>query len=169
MPLEIERKFLVASVGWRDGVTRVRHLRQGYLTRSGRASVRVRVVDGREAWITVKSTNVGPSRMEFEYAVPVADGEQMLQLCGSIIEKVRHDVPHAGHVWEIDVFAGANAGLVLAEVELDRHDAEVAMPHWLGPEVTGDRRYYNSGLAERPFTHWPIADQPAAVTGAPLA
>lgn len=166
MPLEIERKFLVATDAWREGVTRARHLRQGYLSRTSRASVRVRISDGCEAWITVKSANVGPSRMEFEYPVPVDDGERMLGLCGSVIDKVRHDVPQAGLVWEIDVFAGENAGLVLAEVELDCHDAEIVLPRWLGREVTGERRYYNSGLAEHPYTRWAGAT-PSVETPAP--
>ena len=157
MAIEIERKFLVASDGWKSDVTRARRLRQGYLSRSGRATVRVRIVDGREAWLTVKSANAGPSRLEFEYRVPLEDGEQLLRLCqDGVIDKARYDVPHAGLVWEVDVFAGDNAGLVLAEVELARHDQQLSFPAWIGAEVTGDRRYYNSSLAERPFLRWSL-------------
>lgn len=155
MPIEIERKFLVASDGWRAGVVRSCRLRQGYLSRGGRSTVRIRVVDGREAFITVKSANSGVSRMEFEYRVPVEDAEHLLALAqGSIIDKVRHDVPAGDLVWQVDVFAGDNAGLVVAEVELPRVDTPVALPAWLGAEVTADRRFYNSSLAERPFRDW---------------
>ena len=153
MGVEIERKFLVANDGWKAGTRSVQRLRQGYLSRGGRASVRVRVVDGREAWITVKSANTGSARMEFEYRVPVEDTEHLLGLCrGQVIDKSRHEVPHAGRIWQVDVFHGINGGLVIAEVELERSDAAIDFPAWVGAEVTGDRRYYNSSLAEQPIT-----------------
>jgi adenylate cyclase len=153
MGLEIERKFLVADpavVAGREGVA----LRQGYLCRSEQGVVRVRIA-GDEAFLTVKSRTVDAVREEYEYPVPVADAESMLALCGDlVVAKVRHRIPHAGLVWEVDVFGGANRGLLLAECELETRDQEVSMPPWVGPEVTGDERYHNSSLAVRPFASW---------------
>jgi len=156
MAKEIERKFLVAGDGWRPGSTGVPY-RQGYLgAGSGaRCTVRARVA-GERAWLTIKGPAVAGSRDEYEYPIPVADAEEMLErLCvGGRIEKFRHQVPHAGHTWEVDEFTGENAPLVVAEVELDRIDAEVALPPWVGLEVTYDPRYTNAALARQPFSRW---------------
>lgn len=155
MAVEIERKFLVVDDGWRLDVSRIRHIRQGYLSRNGAASVRIRCADGGQAFLTIKSAKQGMVRQEFEYAIPAGDAEEMLLLCGCCtVEKQRHDVPYGGLLWEVDVFLGANAGLVIAEVELASENQEVDRPAWLGEEVTGDLRYYNTELAVRPYRTW---------------
>lgn len=155
MAVEIERKFLVNDDGWRANVTRTRHIRQGYLAQEGATTVRVRCIAGKRAALTIKGATSGAARAEFEYEIPVADAEELLQLCvGNIIEKVRHDVPYGGLTWEVDVFHGANEGLVVAEVELERVDQVVEMPAWAGAEVTNDIRYYNAELVTRPFSTW---------------
>ncbi len=151
MGVEIERKFLVVGDAWRCNVTVSRALRQGYLSRDETSTVRVRT-DGTYAWLTIKTGGQGMIRSEFEYSIPVSDAEELLDACpGRVVEKVRHIVPHGRHQWEIDVFHGKNAGLVLAEIELDAEHEEFAYPPWIGDEVTGDPRYYNSRLAEHPM------------------
>lgn len=144
MAVEIERKFLVTGDGWRHGPGR--RLVQGYLSDAGSATVRVRI-DGERAFLTIKGPDAGPARLEFEYAVTLADAEAMLALCRRpLVEKRRHEVAHAGHLWEVDVFEGENAGLVLAEVELSAEDQPVELPSWVGREVTDDLRYRNANL-----------------------
>lgn len=155
MALEIERKFLVVGEDWRFATVRTRPMRQFYLSRLGRASVRVRMEGDAAAWLTIKTAASGATRSEFEYAVPVADARAMEAFAeGSVIEKVRHVVPFGGLDWEIDVFAGDNAGLVLAEVELSSECHPLVMPPWAGEEVTHDRRYYNASLVLTPFMTW---------------
>jgi adenylate cyclase len=161
MGIEIERKFLLAGEGWRAAVERSVRMAQGYLNdhdavASGRqrASVRVRIA-GDAAFLNLKSREAGPSRQEFDYPIPVADAQALLALCvGGLIDKTRHHVHHAGWLWEIDEFAGDNAGLVVAEIELPSVDAQFARPPWLGAEVTQHVRYYNLALAARPFREW---------------
>lgn len=154
MGREIERKFLVATDAWRAGVVAADTLRQGYLCADPERTVRIRLA-GEKAWLTVKGRAHGSSRAEFEYRIPITDVQELLQMCLSpLVEKTRHRVPFGGRTWEVDVFAGANRGLVLAEVELDAADAAVALPPWLGKEVTDDHRYANANLAARPFTTW---------------
>jgi adenylate cyclase len=161
MGIEIERKFLVLSDAWRAGVSRSVRMAQGYLNDHAAvaagtqlASVRVRVGDGR-GWLNLKSREAGPSRQEFEYEIPLADAHALLALCvGAPIDKVRHYVPFGGHTWEVDEFAGENAGLVVAEIELEGVDAPFARPDWVGAEVTDQPRYYNLALAARPFGRW---------------
>ncbi|MEX2016527.1 MAG: CYTH domain-containing protein [Candidatus Hydrogenedentales bacterium] len=154
MATEIERKFLVTGGGWREGA-RCAPCRQGYLCAGQKASVRVRVM-GEEAWLTIKEAAQGASRAEFEYAIPVADAHQMLDtLCeGRIIEKTRYWVEHEGKEWEVDVFGGENAPLVIAEIELDDAAEAFVRPPWLGEEVTRDKRYYNASLSRRPYASW---------------
>ena len=162
MPVEIERKFLVVGDGWRHGVPGQRFC-QGYLAGDdATATVRVRRA-GAAAYLTVKGKGHGLVRPEFEYPIPVEDAEAMLRdLCRRpLIEKTRHEVAHAGHVWHVDVFGGENAGLVLAEVELDRPDERVALPAWVGEEVTADPRYRNSALATLPLGRGRGAPSPA--------
>lgn len=154
MTLEIERKFLVADDAWRGQVAGTRRMRQAYLANSDAASVRVRVIDESSAKLTVKGAACadGPalSRAEFEYAIPVADALAMMEMrTGRIVEKTRYLVPAGGgRTWEVDVFSGALEGLVVAEIELERADEAIALPDWLGPEVTGDPRYGNMALAQ---------------------
>lgn len=152
MGVEIERKFLVTDAGWRDGAAT--RIRQGYLSRDPARTVRVRVADGR-AYLTVKGPNDGPRRAEYEYPIPRADADELLALCAPpIIDKTRYVSVYCGTRWEVDEFLGANAGLVVAEVELPAADAPFARPAWLGREVTDDARYYNANLAARPYSTW---------------
>ncbi len=152
MAVEIERKYLVMGQPWLQvpGVV----YRQGYLNRDKTRTVRVRVA-GEAAFLTIKGANVGATRAEFEYPIPLADAEALLSLCdGPLIEKTRYLLDHAGTRWELDVFAGDNAGLVVAEVELASEDQAFARPDWLGSEVTQDARYFNSNLAVNPYCRW---------------
>ena len=152
MSTEIERKFLVHGTDWRQGVP-VR-LRQGYLNRDKERTVRVRIAGGR-AYLTIKGLSQGASRPEFEYEIPLHDGEALLTLCDRPpLEKNRYTVQHAGATWEIDEFLGANAGLVIAEIELKAEQQVFQHPGWLSTEVTGDPRYFNSNLIEAPYGSW---------------
>lgn len=155
MPQEIERKFLLANDAWRRGVNHHESMRQGYLAANPACSIRVRVV-GDRAYLNIKSATLGVARHEFDYPVPVGEAEELLDLfCrGRCLEKVRHYVPNGAHTWEIDVFAGANAGLVVAEIELASIDEAFERPTWLGAEVSSDRRYYNSCLVDHPYSSW---------------
>jgi len=156
MALEIERKFRLRSDAWRVQVASSALLRQGYLANTERASVRVRT-DGQRGWLSVKAMRPGISREEYEAAIDPADALEMLErLCeGRLIEKWRHIVMHAGRRWEIDEFLAENAGLVIAELELEAQDAAFERPAWLGAEVTDEERYYNFRLSQRPFRLWP--------------
>ena len=152
MATEIERKFLVQGEAWRRG-TPV-HVRQAYLSRDKERTVRVRLA-GSRAWLTVKGRTRGASRAEFEYEIPLQDGEALLALCeGPPLEKNRYTVQHAGAAWEIDEFLGANAGLVIAEIEIQHEGQEFQRPSWLAAEVTGDARYFNSNLSAMPYATW---------------
>lgn len=156
MATEIERKFLVRGDSWRrsDAVLYA----QGYLNRDQRRTVRVRTA-GNRAWLTIKGLSVGASRPEFEYEIPLADAEQLLALSdGPVVRKRRHLVPCGGFTWEVDEFEGDNAGLVVAEIELDAEDQEFEKPEWLGEEVTGDPRYFNSSLATEPWRTWKTSE-----------
>ena len=155
MKYEIERRFLVVGDGWRRTVVARTRLRQAYLNFDGTSSVRVRIEDGQRAILTVKARGPALRRFEIENPLPVADAEILMQhRRGSIVEKTRHIVPCAGSTWEVDVFAGDSAGLVIAEIELRDADQEFVRPGWLGAEITGDGRYCNSALARRPFGAW---------------
>lgn len=152
MAVEIERKFLVTGTAWKQAPGVV--YRQGYLNRDKARTVRVRVA-GETAFLTIKGQSVGATRAEFEYPIPLADAQALLALSdGPLIEKTRHVLTVDGTVWEVDVFAGDNAGLVVAEVELASEDQSFARPDWLGMEVTQDARYFNSNLAIHPYCHW---------------
>lgn len=154
MGIEIERKFLVTGDGWRGQAHSQTRFSQGYLSRDPARTVRVRIA-GDAAFLTIKGATTGATRAEFEYPLPLADAQALLALCdGPVVEKVRHLVLHAGMTWEVDEFLGANAGLVVAEIELDAEGQAFAPPAWLGAEVTGDGRYVNANLAVRPFTSW---------------
>ena len=152
MATEIERKFLVLGTEWRaeKGVA----IWQGYLNRDKSRTVRVRVA-GEQGYLTVKGATHGATRAEFEYEIPVSDAEQLRTLCdGPIIEKVRRNVSYGGFTWEVDEFGGDNAGLVVAEIELQSESQEFPKPPWVGLEVTDDARYFNSNLATSPYATW---------------
>lgn len=151
---EIERKFLVRSESWREAAE-AEHFRQGFLSTEPERTVRVRVA-GPQGSITIKGKTIGARREEFEYEIPLADAQRLLDaLCKRpLIEKVRYTLPLGGHVWEIDVFEGDNAGLVVAEIELATEDEAFDRPDWLGDEVTDDPRYFNSNLVSKPYRDW---------------
>jgi adenylate cyclase len=154
--IEIERKFRVINDSWRERVLQKTLLRQGYIANTQRASVRVRLA-GQVGWLSVKAMTRGLSRAEYEAAIPALEANEMLErLCeGPLIEKWRHIVEYQGSEWEIDEFLGENAGLVIAELELETEEAVFARPPWLGVEVTHDERYYNFRLSQKPYRHWP--------------
>ncbi len=155
MATEIERKFIVKGDFSKD-VFNSQRIVQGYLSSSPGRTVRVRI-RGEKGYLTIKgpSDDKGLSRHEFEYEIPMTDAEQLLKFCEpGAIDKVRHLARVGTHVWEIDVFFGANEGLVMAEIELASEDEPFEMPAWVGEEVSGDRRYYNSMLTHHPYTLW---------------
>jgi adenylate cyclase len=154
MGIEIERKFLVTSDAWM-GLGEPVQLRQGYLSSHPSRVVRVRI-EGERAVMTIKGKNVGASRGEWEYPIPMEDAREFLdKLCEQpIIEKYRRRIPYAGFVWEVDEFLGANAGLVVAEIELPSEDQAFDKPDWIGEEVTHDKRYLNSNLIAHPYSGW---------------
>jgi len=154
MALEIERKFLVIDDSWKPQVVRSHVLKQGYLASSPGPTVRIRTSD-ESAFLTIKGKTIGFSRVEFEYEVPMEEALDLLKLSANTpIEKTRYIIKADGHVWEIDVFEGANQGLVLAEVELRSEDEQVVLPSWIGSEVSHDSRYFNSYLSQNPFNEW---------------
>lgn len=158
MGTEIERKFLVANDAWHAAVTASQRIRQGYLCVEPARTVRVRIV-GDRAWLTIKGESRGAARAEFEYAIPPGDANDLIEnLCRRpFIDKTRHLVPHGARVFEVDVFHGDNEGLVLAELELPDAAVDVELPDWIGGEVTGDIRYFNAYLVDRPYRTWPRA------------
>ncbi len=153
MPLEIERKFLVKGNDWRSLAVGVRYC-QGYLA-TGSTTVRVRVA-GEQAYLTIKGPTIGSTRAEYEYAIPLAEALEMLHtLCQTpAVEKQRYRIEWQDLVWEVDEFEGANQGLIMAEVELRSSEQSIVLPPWIGKEVTDDPRYYNSNLAQHPFSQW---------------
>ncbi|QLG89200.1 CYTH domain-containing protein [Chitinibacter bivalviorum] len=153
MAIEIERKFLLNNQHWREQVSRSTRIAQGYLNAEPSRTVRVRV-KGDSGFITIKGKNEGISRVEFEYEIPAADALELLKLCPNVLDKTRHLVNIDGHTFEIDEFHGLNNGLIVAEIELASENASYPQPDWLGPEVSGDVRYYNSALSEKPFSSW---------------
>lgn len=154
MAIEIERKFLVKGDSWR-ALGQGTAYRQGYLTSGQASTVRVRIA-GDQAYLTIKGTSIDLARAEFEYPIPLADAAEMLEtLCTTaLIEKTRYKIESGGLLWEVDEFAGENQGLIIAEVELKAADQAIALPDWIGEEVSQDPRYFNSSLARYPFTHW---------------
>ena len=164
MAVEIERKFLVRGEAWRSIATSQASIRQGYLASGERSTTRVRVKDGTDATLTIKSKRAELRRLEIEYPISALDAEALLSLRHSgLIEKTRFTIPWREHLWEVDVFSGDNSGLVIAEIEL-RHEHETFdRPPWLGIEITGQSQYYNGSLARQPFRHW--AAPPDAIAG----
>ncbi len=152
MAIECERKYLVSG-DFRPMASQKRRIVQGYLATS--PTVRVRIYDT-DAFLTIKSksTDGGLTRHEWEYAIPVEEAEAMLSLCQTVIDKYRYLVPFEGQTWEVDEFLGNNQGLIVAEIELPSPDTKVTTPPWLGTEVTGESRYYNSALTLHPYNQW---------------
>lgn len=155
MALEIEHKFLIVSDEWRALSHKATRLRQGYLNHDEQyCSVRVRS-SVEKAWLNIKSATIGSQRQEFEYEIPLEDANSLLSLARKpLIEKTRHLVAVGEHIWEVDVFEGDNAGLVIAEIELQRVGESFDKPAWVGKEVTDDIRYYNTSLVLHPYKDW---------------
>ncbi|MDJ0743285.1 MAG: CYTH domain-containing protein [Xenococcaceae cyanobacterium MO_167.B27] len=153
MGKEIERKYLVKGNQWKNLAQGVVY-RQGYIPTVGNTTVRVRIV-GNQGYLTIKGENIGETRSEFEYPIPVEDAEEMLNsLCDRpLIEKTRYKIPVGDLVWEVDEFAGENAGLIIAEVELQEENQQIELPEWIARQVT-DPKYYNANLVKNPYSKW---------------
>ena len=154
MPVEIERKFLIVEDSWRE-LAEGTFYRQGYLSTVKERTVRVRTIDDK-GYLTIKGITIGATRAEYEYEIPAAEANEMLDtLCEQpIIEKKRYKIPSDGFTWEIDEFGGVNQGLLVAEIELEDENQKFSKPDWIGEEVTGDPRYFNSNLIANPYTAW---------------
>lgn len=153
---EIERKFLVRSDSFKKEATRKTKIIQGYLNSAAERIVRVRI-RGEQAFLTIKgkSNESGLSRFEWEKEIGLKEAEELLKLCEpGVIEKVRYEIPKDRHIFEVDEFFGENEGLLIAEVELSSEEEDFEKPEWLGKDVTGDKRYYNSFLVKEPFKDW---------------
>ncbi len=153
MALEIERKFLITSDSWRNFVSTTLDIQQAYFNRDDAYSVRVRI-ENDSANLNIKSKTFGASRDEYEYAIPVADAQEMLNKLPKKIQKKRHLVKFSNHTWEIDEFYGTNSGLIVAEIELKSEDGKFELPDWCGDEVTYDGRFYNIALVAQPYKYW---------------
>jgi len=154
MAKEIERKYLLKNNDWKTEVDQGTVLKQGYLNTDPERTVRVRLV-GQKGMLTIKSKNVGITRNEFEYEIPYSDTLELLKLCEPpLIEKTRYKIHQDGLIWEIDIFAGENEGLAIAEVELTNENQTFHSPSWLGKEVSSEAKYYNSNLVLHPFKKW---------------
>ena len=155
MAIEIERKFLVRGEAWRSDARDEATIRQAYLASGERSTTRVRITNGSQATVTIKSKRAELRRLEIEYPISVFDAEALVSLRHSgLIEKVRFTVPWQQHLWEVDVFSGDNEGLVIAEIELRHEDEKFGRPPWVGAEITGQSQYYNGSLARHPFCQW---------------
>ncbi len=155
MATEIERKFLLANDDWRQHVEKSVAYRQGYLSSNAESSVRVRI-EGEQARLNIKSATLGICRHEFEYPIPMAEAQEILDtLCRKpLVEKTRHFIHVGQHEWEIDEFRTDNTGLIVAEIELNTEDEIFETPSWLGQEVSDDPRYYNVSLVSHPYKDW---------------
>jgi adenylate cyclase len=157
MGLEIERKFLVDHEKWKHVIKpKGTPYRQGYLLNDNLRTIRVRVTD-KKGYITLKGATSGISRKEFEYAIPLVDGVELLDdFAKSHVEKVRFRIRFKGKLWEVDEFSGDNTGLILAEIELKDEKEGFDKPAWITREVSDDERYYNSNLSVKPFSKWAV-------------
>lgn len=154
MGIEIERKFLLKNSKWRERTNGGNEIKQGYLNSNIERTVRVRT-NGKIGLLTIKSKTINSTRQEYEYEIPIQDAEELLLLCEQpLIEKIRFEIIHNRKVWEIDEFKGINAGLIVAEIELNEENETVEFPDWVGEEVTLDAKYYNSSLIVNPYSKW---------------
>lgn len=154
--VEIERKFLVLSGSYKKEAATQKRIVQGYLNSNPERTVRVRI-KGDQGFLTIKgkSNDAGTIRMEWEKEIPLSDAEQLLTLCEKgAIDKIRYEIKSGIHTFEVDEFFGDNEGLTVAEIELSDENEAFEKPSWLGKEVTGDQRYYNSQLSNNPFKSW---------------
>ncbi len=155
MAVEIEHKFLLANDEWRNHIQKSVYYKQGYFSSQPTSSIRVRIAD-KQAWLNIKSAVIGTHRQEYEYEIPCADANEIIEaLCAKpLVEKVRHFVSNDKHLWEIDEFEGDNKGLIVAEIELAAIGETFLKPAWLGAEVTHELRYYNNNLVKHPYSKW---------------
>lgn len=161
MPIEIERKFLLKNDSWKNSknhenlILSSDEYKQGYMLTDSNKTIRVRIA-GDKGFITIKGKTIGSSRSEYEYEIPINEANEMLEIfCERpFIEKVRYLVSNDQNIWEIDVFKGDNSGLIIAELELESEDQKISLPEWIGEEVTGIQKYYNSSLTKYPFSIW---------------
>lgn len=158
MGIEIEKKFLTKDGSWRE-LGEGKEYCQGYLSDAKGQTVRIRTI-GQTAFLTVKGPSVAGKKLEFEYEIPHADAQIMLEdLCHRpLIHKTRYRIPHKGFIWEVDDFHGENDGLILAEIELESVDQRFELPPWIGMEVTNDPRYYNAALVRAPYREWKLTN-----------
>lgn len=153
MAIEIERKYLVVTNAWRHNAIGTSYC-QGYLSGNSETTVRVRT-EGSNAFLTIKGRKQGISRPEFEYPIPFKEAQELQSLCRKpLVKKTRYHLLHDGMTWEVDEFHGENAGLIIAEIELDDPEATFALPPWVGQEISHDPRYFNSNLSVYPFSKW---------------
>ena len=156
--IEIERKFLIASDKYKEQAYKKTRIVQGFLNTHKERTVRVRI-KGKEAYFTIKgiSNKEGTSRFEWEKKIAVEEAEQLIKLCEpNLIEKIRYEIKVGNHIFEVDEFSAENEGLIIAEIELSEENESFEKPDWLGKEVTGDIRYYNSQLSRVPYKNWSI-------------
>lgn len=156
MGVEIERKFLVKNESFKSDAFMVKNIRQGYLNSDKNRTVRVRISND-SGYLTIKgkSNTSGTSRYEWEKKIDLNDASELLLLCeADLIEKERYFIRKSNHIFEVDVFSGANEGLLLAEIELQYEDEKFEKPDWLGEEVTGNKKYYNSALSKNAYSKW---------------
>lgn len=154
MAVEIERKYLV-DISLLPKLENPQRIKQGYLSVNDKGVVRIRI-KGEKGYLTIKSSNNGISRLEYEYEIPFIEADEMLNnLClDSIIDKTRYLINFENHIWELDIFYGQNEGLVIAEVELNSENEEILLPSWIKEEVSHDVRYFNSNLMSNPYSKW---------------
>jgi adenylate cyclase len=155
MALEIKHKFLLKNDHWKTLVSHSHQHKQGYLLSDTKRSLRIRITNNK-AWLNIKSATIGAQRQEFEYEIPFIDGKEILETLSEkpILEKTRYFVPISQHTWEIDVFQGANEGLVVVEIELSALNEQFNIPEWIGKEVTHELRFYNNSLCKNPYKNW---------------
>jgi adenylate cyclase len=154
MPIEIERKFLVANSDWKNNISTATLIQQGYLNSTPKRTVRVRI-SGEKGYLTIKGKTINTTRAEFEYEIPLLEAQELIKLCERpFIDKTRYEVVENGNCWEIDVFIGENKGLTVAEIELESEGQEFTLPKWLGKEVSHEAKYYNASLIKVPFKNW---------------
>ncbi len=155
MALEIERKFLIKQALWHNlSKPEGEYYKQGYILADPSKTIRVRITPT-SGFLTIKGKNMGAVRSEFEYPIPVSEAKELLGLFAeNCIEKIRYKIPVENHIWEVDVFLGANEGLIVAEIELQAEDEIFSKPEWIDEEVTTEAKYYNSNLSVHPFSKW---------------
>ena len=154
--IEIERKYLISSLDFKKVAFAQNHIAQGYLNSNPERTVRIRI-KGKKGYLTIKGigSESGASRLEWEQEIPVEDAVRLLEICeNGVIEKTRYEVKSGKHIIEIDEFHGENKGLYIAEIELENENESIEKPVWLGKEVTGEKRYYNSYISLNPFKNW---------------